>query len=294
MPFPSDILFPLETIFPGDEDVVVPPEEGPAADARISWSEPSKRIFETGLDRGVLYPKTGLPVAWNGLTAVDEDGAESATAFYIDGRPYIFLPTPKEFTATLKAFTYPNEFATLMGVKEIVDGMYLDSQQSDSFDLSYRTLIGSGVDGNTVGYKIHLLYNVTVSPQGSSYETLSDSINPSEFSWQIQAVPVPISGHRATAHIVIDTRHLDKVRLEGVETLLYGDDLNFPSMPSPEVLVELLSFGDAIIVTDNGNETWTVEGSYLNVYLTAPGYFQIDNITAVDTGGGTYEISSTP
>lgn len=291
MPFPSETLYPSETIFPGDTDET-PPGEVPAA--RITWSEPETRMFETGLDRGVLYPKNSPAVAWNGLTAVDQAGAEAGSAFYIDGRPFLFLPTPKEYEATLKAYTYPDEFSALMGVVEATDGMYLDSQQGDSFDLSYRTLVGSGVDGSTAGYKIHLIYNATVAPQATSYQTLSEDVNPSEFSWQIQAVPVPVPGFRPTAHIIIDTRHIDSIRLEGIETMLYGDDLTLPSMPDPVEIFDLLNFGATIIITDHGNGTWTAEGSYLNVHEITPGIFELNNIDGLYNGDGTFTISSTP
>lgn len=261
---------------------------------RLTWSAPSDRIFETGLDRGVLYPKGRSAVPWNGLTSVDEAGGESATAYYVDGRPFLFLPKPKEYAATIKAYTYPDEFSELMGSVEAADGMYLDSQMGDSFDLSYRTIVGDLVRGHERGYKIHLIYNATVTPSGVTYATLSDSINPVEFSWEIQAVPVHIEGYRATAHITIDTRHMDQERLSIIEAHIYGDGTTEASMPTPQFILDTLSFGDAIIITDHGDGTWSAEGSYQNIYMIGDGIFQIDNVNAVDNGDGTYYISSTP
>ena len=57
----------------------------------IEWDQVSERLFETGTDRGVLYPfnKTSKAydkgVAWNGLTGVTEtpSGAEP-TPLYAD------------------------------------------------------------------------------------------------------------------------------------------------------------------------------------------------------------------
>lgn len=282
MPMPSETTFPSDLTFPGGEPMT------------IIWSETTNRLFETGLDRGVLYPKNGPAVAWNGLTSVEETGAESASAYFIDGRPYLFLPKPKEFQASIKAYTYPDEFSALMGVVEATDGMYLDSQQSDSFDLTYRTLIGNAAEGTEAGYKIHLIYNATVTPQGSTYQTLSDSVNPTEFSWEIQAVPVVVDGYRPTAHITIDTRHMDVTRLGEIEALLYGDVSTEPSIPDPQTIFDMLSFGDAIVITDNGDGTWTAEGSYHNIYMIGDEIFEIDNVDAVDNGDGTYTISSTP
>ena len=261
---------------------------------RLTWSQLTDRYFETGLDRGVLYLKDGRAVPWNGLTSVDESGADSATAYYMDGRPILFFPKPKEYSATLKAFTYPDEFSALMGVEEVTDGMYLDSQQHDSFGLCYRTMIGNAVDPDRAGYKIHLIYNVTMTSSGSSYQTLSNAINPSEFAWEVQAVPVAVTGYRPTAHIIIDTRHMDPARLAEIEEMLYGSSTVDASLPDPQVIFDALTFGDGIVITDNGDGTWSAEGSYHNIYMIGDGVFQIDNVNAVDHGDGTYDISTTP
>lgn len=260
---------------------------------RISWNAPGDRFFDAGLDRGVLYPKNGKPVPWNGLTGVEETGAEGAAVYYIDGRPFLYLPKPKEYEATLKAYTYPDEFSKVMGIVEVADGMYLDSQLGDSFDLSYRTLIGDGAQGVERGYKIHLVYNAVVAPQSLAYETISTSINPVEFNWQIQAVPTRVEGFRPTAHIIIDTRHMADAKIAELEALIYGDDVTEAEMPNPQVIFDLLHYGESIIITDNGDGTWNAEGSYANVYMVAPGVFRIDNVDAIDHGDGTFDITTT-
>jgi hypothetical protein len=254
----------------------------------------TKRIIETGLDRGVLYPNSGPAVPWEGLTSVDEGGADGAAAYYVDGRPFLFLPKPKEYTANLKAYTYPDEFAVIQGLAEATEGMFLDSQQGDSFGLSYRTLIGNATQGLDFGYKIHLVYNATVTPSGNSYNTLSSSINPSELSWEIQAVPAPVPGYRATAHVIIDTRNMDPVKLAQVEDLIYGTSTTEASLPSAQEIFDILKFGDTIVITDNGDGTWDAVGSYHNIYLIGDGVFQIDNVNAVDNGDGTFYIATTP
>jgi hypothetical protein len=268
-------------------------ETDPPADNRLVWNAPENRFFEVGLDRGVLYPRQGPAVPWLGLTSVDEEGGDGAASYYIDGRPFLFLPRPKEYKATLKAFTYPDVFAQIMGVSEIADGMYLDSQPGDAFDLSYRTLVGSATEGSDHGYKIHLVYNATVTPQALTYESLSNSINPTTFSWEIQAVPVKVEGFRPTAHIIIDTRHMDQAKIDAIEKLLYGGVDAFAQMPSPQVIFDLLSYGDTIIITDNGDGTFDVTGSYENVYMISDGVFQVDNVDATNNGDGTFTVSST-
>lgn len=273
------------------QDVSFWMEGDPMPTPKITWGNPEEKFFETGVDKGVLYLNDGRAVAWNGLTSVDENGADSATAYYIDGRPFLYFPKPKEYAGTIKAFTYPDEFMAVMGMPEAADGMYLDSQIGDSFGLSYRTLVGNQTSGIDLGYKIHLIYNATISPQSISYDSISNSINPIEFSWQIQAVPLKVTGYRPTAHVIIDTRHMDPDRITEIENLLYGDGTTAAALPDPQTVFDILSFGDTIIVTDNGDGTWTAEGSYHNLYMIGDGIFEIDNINAVDNGDGTYTIS---
>lgn len=232
-------------------------------------------------------------VPWDGLTSVEESGGEGARAYYVDGRPFLFLPMPKEYKATLNAYTYPDAFSAIMGLAEVTDGMYLDSQPGQSFDLAYRTLVGNAAEGQEHGYKIHLVYNATVTPGGVNYETLSDSVNPSTMSWEIQAVPVRVEGFRPTAHIVIDTRHMDQHKIDAIEELLYGSAEEVAHMPPPQLVFDILNYGDTIVVTDNGDGTFEVEGSYENVYLVGDGEFRLENIDGQNNGDGTFTISTT-
>jgi hypothetical protein len=260
---------------------------------RLRWADIDKKYVNAGLDRGVLYPKVGDAVPWDGLISVEENGADTSTVYYVDGRPFLILPKPKEFSATLRAYMYPDEFSAMMGTVEATDGMFLDSQMGDIFDLSYRTLLGDAINGFDGDYKIHLIYNATVAAPGVTYETMSDSLSPTDFSWQIQAVPVSVPGFRATAHISIDTRNIDAKKLLMLEALLYGTGNTDAHLPSPTTILDMLSYGDTIIITDNGDGTWTAEGSRDNIYMIGDNIFQIDNVDAVDNGDGTYTISST-
>jgi len=76
----------------------------------IAWDGVGQRYFETGLDRGVLYLEDGSGVPWNGLTAVDEKvtGAQ-ASPVYWDGVKIDDVISVGDFSATLKAITYPEE-----------------------------------------------------------------------------------------------------------------------------------------------------------------------------------------
>lgn len=273
--------------------------EGPEVYPYFDGNTPDDDLYDyawvgTALDSvSEKREKVSLAVPWVGLTGVEEKGGDGAAAYYIDGRPFLFLPKPKEYSATLKAYTYPDAFAEIMGVTEIADGMYLDSQPGAVFDLAYRTKVGNATNGIDFGYKIHLVYNAVVTPQSLSYDTLGASINPVEFSWDIQAVPVKVEGFRPTAHIIIDTRHMAQARIDDIEALLYGSDSSLPAMPTPQTIFDMLSYGDTIIVTDMGDGNFSVEGAYENVYLVEPGVFRVDNVDGENYADGTFRISST-
>lgn len=260
---------------------------------RLNWQDGNTRTFESGLDRGVLYPRVGAAVPWFGLTGVDETGADSVQSYFIDGRPFLHVPKLHEYAATIKAWTYPDELTALMGMPEVTDGMYVDSQRGDQFNLSYRTMVGDGITGESAGYKIHLIYNAVVVPGGASFSTIGSSIDPTEFTFEISAVPMPLVGYRSSAHVVIDTRHMDQDKLGQIEGFLYGTSTTEPYVPDPQVVFDTLSHGDSIIVTDNGDGTFEVSGSYKNVKVLGDGIFEIDNITGTDNGDGTWTISTT-
>ena len=208
-----------------------------------------------------------LVLPWNGLTNVTESGTDSAVEYYIDGRPYFFYTNPKEFQATISAYTYPDEFSSVIGFEEATDGVYLDSQSYDSFSLSYRTLIGTAVEKDRQDYKIHIIYNASVNMDSLSYDTLSQDINPTTFSFSINAIPVLVEGYRPTAHIIIDTRKLTPQQIHKIETKLYGTVDSPPDLPNPQDIFDLIRYGDDVIIKLLDDEYWSVEGPGDLVYM---------------------------
>ena len=117
--------------------------------ARISWDRVGERLYEAGVDHGVLYLADNLGqydtgFAWNGLTGVTESpsGAESNPQ-YADNIKYLNLVSAEEFGATIEAFTYPDEFAQCDGTATPRPGLALGQQGRRMFGLSYRTLVGN-------------------------------------------------------------------------------------------------------------------------------------------------------
>lgn len=204
--------------------------------ANIIWDEQEKRLFEKGLDRGVLYlsDSTGFP--WNGLISIDESFDEALSETYLDGTKVSDLYSPSDFKATLTAFTYPDEFLPYQGV-ELFDssGMSVTAQDFLTFGLSYRTLIGNDTLGLEYGYQIHILYNLTAVPQDLDYETYSSNPNVSNFKWSITSVPSPVEGFRPTVHVLIDSRFVVGYLMMFVEDTLYGFDRPEPIIKPAEI-----------------------------------------------------------
>lgn len=217
--------------------------------SKIKWDEIGKRLYETGLDRGVLFPmgannqfSTGVP--WNGLTAVNESpsGAE-ATPLFADNIKYLNLVSAEDFGATMEAYTYPPEFEPCDGSAEIAPGVTVGQQGRKIFGLSYRTLIGNDVDGQDHGYKIHLIYNALAAPSEKNRQTVNDSPEAVSFSWEVTTTPVDIPGFKPAAHLTIDSTKTDKAKLAALEAILYGSDADPASesrLPMPEEIITLL------------------------------------------------------
>lgn len=190
---------------------------------KLQWDQAGRRLFEAGVDRGVLYLSDNRGVAWSGITSIEEDFSEDTTeAVYFDGVKVNDVVSLGDFAADLNAFTYPDEFLPYEGIKELAEGLYADDQESRMFGMSFRTLVGNDLDYTDLGYKLHILYNLTAVPGGVTRETKSDVVNPQVFTWGLTTVPVKIEDYRATAHIYFDSRFLPPDILEAIEDILYG------------------------------------------------------------------------
>lgn len=191
--------------------------------AKLLWDQVSERLYEVGLDRGVLYLTDNTGIAWNGLTGLDEDFSEDTTEpQYYDGIKYFDRPLFGDFSASLRAYTYPDEFLEYEGFKFLSNGIGVDAQDVKRFGLSYRTTVGNDSLGVDLGYKIHIVYNLSTVADTTTYESLTESLNLTEFSWAVTAVPVKLINYRPTAHVILDSRFLPFVKLDLVESILYG------------------------------------------------------------------------
>lgn len=218
--------------------------------AKIEWDKTGERLYETGVNQGVLYilntssKEYDTGFAWNGLTAVTESpsGAE-ASPIYADNIKYLNLMSAEEFGATIEAYTYPDEFAECDGSAELVKGVNVGQQARKIFGLSYKTVLGNDVAGEAYGYKLHLIYGAMASPSEKAYSTINDSPEAIAFSWELSTTPVNVTGMKPTACIVIDSTKCDAAKLTALETILYGDDSNEPRLPLPDEIETLMTPG---------------------------------------------------
>jgi len=259
--------------------------------ATLVWDQVGARTYQTGVDRGVLY----LPdkaVVWNGLTSIEERFDAERKTFYLDGVKFLEHVLPSDFSAQLKAFTYPEEFERILGVISDGGGMQFHDQRPARFGLSYRTLLGDDISGTARGYRVHMLYNLTAIPDAAPFSSLNAGSSPIEFSWNLSGTPVKISGVRPTVHISFDSTEMDSTLLSLLEAMLYGDVNTNPRLP---LISEILEFiGDwGILITDNGDGTWTASGPDNFVSMTDSTTFQITEDTAIYLDADTYQVSST-
>jgi hypothetical protein len=203
----------------------------------LEWDKVGERFFETGVDRGVLYPRDGVAVPWNGLTNITEDPSREVKSYYLDGIKYLDHYVPGSYSAKLDAFTYPDELEELTGTMVYAPGVFLHDQRAKVFHLSYRTGVGNDIDPN-LGYKIHILYNVMAVPAGAGLASLNDRVAPAAFSWALTGTPPQMFGVRPTSHVSLHSRLIDPGLLETIEGLLYGTEDADPALPG---MVDLLT-----------------------------------------------------
>ena len=212
---------------------------------KLIWDKIGERFFETGVNKGVLYPQDASGaypkgVAWNGLTAVTESpsGAE-ATPLYADNVKYLNLMSAEEFGATVEAYTYPDEFAACNGEASLATGVSIGQQKRSAFGMSYQTKIGNDVDSD-LGYKIHLIYGALAAPSEKAYATVNDSPEAITFSWELTTTPVEVEGFKPTASLTIDSTKVAKEKLAALEAILYGSESEEARLPLPSEILTLV------------------------------------------------------
>lgn len=199
----------------------------------IEWDKAGERLYETGVDRVVLYPirdtisdptnPYDAGVAWNGVTSITQSASGGEpTPLWADNLKYLNLMSAEEAALSIEAYTYPDEFEQCDGTRSIVAGATIGQQSRKMFGICYRTLIGNDQQQTDYGYKIHIVYGCLASPSDRAYSTVNDSPEAISFSWSISTTPVEVSGFKPTSVVIIDSTVTTAAKLAAIETILYG------------------------------------------------------------------------
>jgi hypothetical protein len=263
----------------------------------LVWDQPGERIFQTGIDRGVLYLQEGPAVGWNGLTEVEDSTETQIKSFFLDGVKFLENSIPGAFSGSLKALTYPDEFDSINGIGSFAPGLNYHEQPAKSFNLSYRTLLGDDLEGTERGYIIHILYNILANPDSKTFSSLSDQLEPVEFGWALSGTPPKNGIFRPTVHVSIDSVKTPPDVLTLVENHLYGTSAFDASLPSVDELALYFGYSDesdaGIVIVDHGDGTWSaIDDSDEHITMLDSTTFQIEDATAFYLNLDTYQIFS--
>lgn len=216
---------------------------------KLNWDVDGERLYQTGVDRGVLYVREGATygegVVWNGLSSVEESpsGAD-ANPVWADNIKYLNLTSAEDYGLTITAYYYPPEFMDCDGSREVAPGVYINQQERKKFGFSWRTKIGNDVDGADHGYKLHLVYNCSAAPSSRTHQSVNESPEATEMSWEITTTPTAIPGYKPSAHLEIDSTKADGTKLAALEAVLYGTpgtNGTAPRLPSPAEVIQMLA-----------------------------------------------------
>jgi len=224
----------------------------------LSWSRPEDQKYETGVSMGVLYTARdggGYSDAhpWNGLVSINEapSGAE-ITPVYAGNFKYLMLRSAEEFSGTIEAYTYPTSFEKMQGRAIPTPGVAVSSQNRERFGLCYTTLVGSGVQGAPLDYKIHLVWNAVAGPSERTYATTNDSPEPSTLSWEFVTEPYEFKDHevKPSAYMVFESSKSAGMNFQLLQNILFGDEFADAYLPSPDYVLGLMRA--SIDVIDGG------------------------------------------
>lgn len=214
--------------------------------AKLVWDETGSKYFETGVRKGVLYPKNKTQgtypagVAWNGLSSITESPAGAdVTDIYADDIKYASYRAVETFGGTIEAYQYPDEFEACDGMAEPTTGVIIGQQSRQPFGLAYVTQIGNDVN-QEAGYKIHLIYGATASPSEKSYQSINESPDIGSFSWEFTTVPENVTGHKPVSCITIDSLRANATALANLEDILFGSESESARLPLPDEVMTIM------------------------------------------------------
>ena len=228
--------------------------------ANLEWTASSPSI---GISHGAVYASNGSVYVWSGITAVADTSVQETAKQYLDGQVQTISKPEGEYSATIKAYTYP----------EVLDG------EPRFVGLTYRT-----------GSAIHLVYSPLVLSTGAqSWDTDSDSPSLVDFEF---SVSTSVSTGSSVSHVVVYLERANPSAVAELESFLYGTDSEDPRWPSIAWVVESFEARTILRVIDHGDGTWTAIGPPEAIKMVSPTEFEISWPSATPIDGASYTISS--
>lgn len=196
----------------------------------LEWDKIGERLYQTGVDRAVLYVQDALGdyplgVPWSGIINISENpsGGEPSP-LYADNIKYLNLMSTEEFGLGVEAYMFPDAFEVCDGSEEPTTGLKISAQNRATFGLSWRTVLGNDVQGRDYGYKLHLAYGLLAAPSEKSHATINDSPEAVTFNWDATSTPEVVTGFLPTAKLTVDSLTTPSVQLALLEDALWGVD----------------------------------------------------------------------
>jgi len=222
---------------------------------KLVWDQEGQRSYEFGVDHGVYYSsvlirgaeylieKFDFGVVWNGLISIEEESVGGGNSeYHFDGVKYLDTVAPRNYQATLTAYSTPYDFHEASGNFHLIPGFILTRQARNRFGLSYRTFVGES------DYKIHLIYNALASPISIRNSTKQKSGSAEEISWKIDAVPMPGYKYRPSAHYILDSATMNPEALIAIESIIYGTDTTTARLPTMDELLGTIGLWAPVLI----------------------------------------------
>lgn len=238
----------------------------------LSWTPLEKSLFETGIDRAVVYLPGQPGIPWTGLISVNTDTTSNARGeLYIDGQKFSRRSFSEDVSGTIQAYTFPHE----------LNDVLLSDTITKPFGLSYR------VKGESE-HKIHLLYNILAKQTKNTLVTNVET----EFEWTFTTKPLVVPYFKPSSHFILDASIAYPQVVARIEEILYGDEVRTASLPHITELLDIFEEQSVLRIYDHGDGTWSAEGPDDIVAMISEDTFKIDWPSAVYLSTDTYSVHS--
>lgn len=259
---------------------------------RLLFNQPTNRFGTSGLHNGVIHVN-GRTHVWDGLISVNETNTESERGYiYIDGVRVNVAPRNIEQTYSIDAFSYPRVVEECFGSTITTGGAILSGNLPKMCNIAWMTDIYDAAGNKFPQY--HLLFNALLSVPSLAHSTTSGSNTIETFKFDVQSLPVIVTGYTPQSKVTIDGRYASDSVLEIVDSWLFGSKTANAIWPTLKDILRVTTENTAF---DIGTETRTpgvytlVDGSMIRG-STANGVFKIlDTSKLVETSTpGVYEM----